>query len=785
MIAASYSDARLVSITVSSTAGMDEDTDAHGMDVSEAWTLFELPEDATFSDVRAAYKKLARDSHTDKSSLSQADATRAFQRIQAAYSALKRHYGEDDGSDDSDDDDDDGFESDEGSAPTSTTLSPSTSVWERMAGNISKTQLDTDHVVQLIIDGMRTEQGRARHGDVSIKIKGTAPDWKELARGALQRATHPMSNDAFERRCAASTKRAQGCEVLVWLSRESDDKKHGHICRDEVFNGVDGSFYDRDTLSEYELAMHFMLSHADDIVVIMQAKKVDGYMYWRRGAWIHETEGSSLLASDVQDASHELLNGLHEHHAKKLQDFKDTDDDDATGDNDGKSKTKTIKAMERKVNNARVAMARHGNLQNRNVVQLVLNMKKRMAVTSAEDPFDTAARGLLPFTNGVVDLKTHAFRDIRKDDYILRTTGKEWQPPTEQQVNTMRGLFESMLPVEGPRKTVYSMLRLCLSAEAAEKFWMLTGSGRNGKGLVMRWMSFLLGDELFSDGMPMGMLTSPLTGTGASPENRKAHRRRVLNWSEPPEKDDDDAYDKKARKQGLSILLTNIKTITGEATISARDCSSNDSRCELWGTAVLQCNSHPKIIGTIDDSAIERIVMIEFPFTFTADEYKLRNNPSKYKALDTKLKSDAFMKEHYCALVQLLLEECSYDTVFIAPECKQAASVYLGKQDQLQTFLAEQCIREETAPVRQWLGVKEMLARYNDEMSNKLKERDLKEKLKNHRATNTDYKEKGEAVLSDRPLRRNTAIGLLNWRLKSPDQEAGTSERDSKRPRVE
>ena len=166
----------------------------------------------------------------------------------------------------------------------------------------------------------------------------------------------------------------------------------------------------------------------------------------------------------------------------------------------------------------------------------------------------------------------------------------------------------------------------------------------------------------------------------------------------------------------------------------------------------------------------------------TSDAEKLRSDPAKYKPIDDSLKGAAFMKEHYCALVQLLLDECPDGALFIAPECKQAASAYLGKQDKLQSFLDEHCVRRETAPMRQWLGVKEMLATYNAEMGTTLKEKDLKEKLKSHRATSADYKEKGQAVLSDAPLRRNTANGLLHWRLKAADEGEASG---SKRRRVE
>ena len=75
-----------------------------------------------------------------------------------------------------------------------------------------------------------------------------------------------------------------------------------------------------------------------------------------------------------------------------------------------------------------------------------------------------------------------------------------------------------------------------------------------------------------------------------------------------------------------------------------------------------------------------------------------------------------------------------------------------------------------------------MLATYNAEMGTTLKEKDLKEKLKSHRATSADYMEKGQAILSDAPLRRNTANGLLNWQLKAADEGEASG---SKRQRME
>lgn len=668
------------------------------------------------------------------------------------------------------------LESDEES--TSTDAQPPAeaviSVWERMAANISTEKLEDSRTRQLIVDGMRTEDGRACGNDMPINVKGTTPKWKELGRLIVQRAANPVSNAAFEKMWTGSTLRSQGCEVLIECSRASNHEKHNAICLDEIFSGVDGTFYDRTSVSDFELAMYALLTRADNLVVIMRHGPVAGYFYWSQGSWIYETDkGSSRLQADVMDASISLLTDLHNHHAKCLKSAEALKSAGAAGDETGgetgeaAGKEKQDRALQKKSNASRAGLARHGFMQNRNVVQLLLNIKKRMSLSAAQDPFDVQAKHLLPFNNGVMNLMTREFRTLQKHDYVLMSTGREWHPPTPELVETIRELIKSMLPIAGVRKTLYSMMRLCLGGQPAEKFWILTGPGRNGKGVVVHWLEHLL-SELFSD-MPMCALTVPLSGAGASPEIRKAHRVRVLSWTEPQDPDDEDGGGPNKIRRGLALLLANIKTFTGEARITARNCSSNDSKCELFGSCVLQCNKLPTLVGEKGDAVRERVVVIDFPFTFTADAELLRNQPEKYRPINPELKDVNFMEKHYCALVQLLLEECPDGKPFIAPECALAASSYLSTQDSLQSFLDEFCIREETAPVRQWLGVKEVFAKYNEETGAKLKEKDMKEKLKQHRATEGDYYEKGAATLSDRPLRRNTNNGLLNWRLKWQD----------------
>ena len=237
--------------------------------LAEARSLLEVPEGASWDAVKAAYKRLARLHHPDKSDSPEATVT--MQGLTEAFGTLKRHhapasgsrdegggssgeaaddseeeyeyvddddeeYEDEDDDEDADEDKDEDEEADEeadeaadeeadeedfesdGESTASTDahsgapIISTTSVWKRMAGNIVTAQLDDASNVQLVIDGMRTEEQRSSKGDSPIKVRGDAPDWKALARATLQRATNPMSAEAFEQAWSASTVRAQGCE---------------------------------------------------------------------------------------------------------------------------------------------------------------------------------------------------------------------------------------------------------------------------------------------------------------------------------------------------------------------------------------------------------------------------------------------------------------------------------------------------------------------------------------------------------------------------------------------
>ena len=104
---------------------------------------------------------------------------------------------------------------------------------------------------------------------------------------------------------------------------------------------------------------------------------------------------------------------------------------------------------------------------------------------------------LLPFTNGVYDLQNNGFVEkIRREDYILTTTGYEYQEPTEKQINEVKDLLTQIFPDPLLKSAYLNVLATCLWGKHKENFCIANGSGGNGKGVLNDLMIEVLGNNI-------------------------------------------------------------------------------------------------------------------------------------------------------------------------------------------------------------------------------------------------------------------------------------------------
>jgi len=99
---------------------------------------------------------------------------------------------------------------------------------------------------------------------------------------------------------------------------------------------------------------------------------------------------------------------------------------------------------------------------------------------------------LFAFKNKVFDIKLNEFRDIEKNDYILRNTGYD-APNLIKDFTLIDDLLFSIF--EDKEICDYFLMTTAMSlfTNRFEKLYILTGNGRNGKGVLSTLISRSLG----------------------------------------------------------------------------------------------------------------------------------------------------------------------------------------------------------------------------------------------------------------------------------------------------
>jgi hypothetical protein len=255
------------------------------------------------------------------------------------------------------------------------------------------------------------------------------------------------------------------------------------------------------------------------------------------------------------------------------------------------------------------------------------------------------------FKNCAYDLETNKLVQVKKEDFITQHTGYDYVASSGGQVDEIDTLVKSIFPRQESKDCYMSILRSGMCGINPEKFVMANGDGGNGKGLLNELFSEMLGPDYFYKGN-CTTLTEPLKG-GANPEIANMHLKRTILFSEP--------------RDGSKLQIGVIKDITGGESINARGLYQSNTKTEITGTVILECNQKPLIDGQVGNSAQRRFVNILFDQTFALpnsegileDGVQLAN--PKYKTRD-------FKSDYKCALFDYLIR-IKHTTVPYEPDC--------------------------------------------------------------------------------------------------------------------
>ena len=226
---------------------------------------------------------------------------------------------------------------------------------------------------------------------------------------------------------------------------------------------------------------------------------------------------------------------------------------------------------------------------------------------------------LIAFTNGVFDTLGSDemdgngnyirpwFRPGKQEDYISFCTNMEYNEsaiysshPCWAELNKF---LNSILPNEIVRGYFMKSLALCLSGEYVQRFHIMTGSGSNGKSMLMNLMGTAMGDYCYKANIAMFTQKRGKAGA-AAPEMVRMKGRRFVTMSEPDE--------------GEPLSTGFLKEITGSEKVSCRDLYAGSKQMvefDVMAKFFLSCNDKPPV-KTVDGGTWRRIKVVDFPSKF-------------------------------------------------------------------------------------------------------------------------------------------------------------------------
>jgi len=290
------------------------------------------------------------------------------------------------------------------------------------------------------------------------------------------------------------------------------------------------------------------------------------------------------------------------------------------------------------------------------------------------------------------DLATGHKRSLVPSDYVSTTTGypmpKTSNPAVRQRIKQfLYGLYENA----ETQTYLEQVLASCLyGGNRWEEFYVFTGSGGNGKGVIAELMKYVFGD--YYQSVDITLFTKPLERKDQPiPALVEARCKRVMMTSEP-ETDDK-----------LQVGL--IKKISGGDPVEARTLHSKHIvKYVPQYKLIFQMNGIPKL-NKLDDGVKRRMRIVHFPFKFRSAE---KMGGAEFDRL-----ADPDVKEVFCKseewrneFVQMLWE--TYQSIKSLKSLKEPQSVKEATEEYL----------DDNNPIKFWLDTKFVVTKSENDRIN-------------------------------------------------------------------
>jgi len=294
---------------------------------------------------------------------------------------------------------------------------------------------------------------------------------------------------------------------------------------------------------------------------------------------------------------------------------------------------------------------------------------------------------LIAFRNGIYDTLTQTFRDGHPDDYVSFCTNTDYALDTQYHQfkcwPELNKFLHSILPNASVREYFLKHLATCLSGVFTQRFHILTGSGSNGKSMLMNLCSTAFGDYCYKANI--AMFTQKRNNAGAaSPELIRMKGKRFVFMSEPDE--------------GEPLSTGFMKEMTSSEKVTGRDLFAGSKEMvefDVQAKCHLACNDKPKV-NSNDGGTWRRLKVIDFPMKFVVNPKAVNELPMD-ESIMHKVLSQEWAECFMAYLVHLHMENKGLTNLSPPKEVDAYTNEYKVESDAIARFLGEYVHPLETA----------------------------------------------------------------------------------------
>ena len=301
-------------------------------------------------------------------------------------------------------------------------------------------------------------------------------------------------------------------------------------------------------------------------------------------------------------------------------------------------------------------------------------------IEKVDDLIDSNSN-LFAFDNILFDITEGKFRSIKPEDYVCITCGYSLDVAvnsTPKYINKKnRKIIEDILSsiFDDELKTHWlTITSLALFFNKYQKFYINTGAGSNGKGLLFNQLARCLGDYFYQS--ENTFLTTNFDASKPNPTLSECKGKRLLVVPEAEEGDKEN-----------TVKVNFIKQITGNDRITCRGLYKGNFSYIPQFTVFLMCNNKPEI-KKMDGGTSRRVEVIPFKYNFV-EVPKLQNEKQMNINLGELLNKPEMISEFIMLLIETANKNKHLENINKPNEVKEATTDYIDENNTLKFWIAE------------------------------------------------------------------------------------------------